>query len=222
MKIACALTLVAGASAFAPAPVAFRASTAVFNGPAKGAGGMFDTRDPDAFEHEDPRKSIKAAPSFEEYLKQRDGAAAAPAAAAPAPAAPAAYAPPAPAAYAPPAPVAAAPAAAAAPVGTPAPTDGSYVYGEFDDQLWSNEAKKAVYEKWDPQQPRSTRNFNPFETFGGNSPDASGIYPGEMRYKDPQRPDVNYAIMQAENAERDARNVTPKFMSCPGAPGCKN
>ena len=39
---------------------------------------MFDTRDPDAFDHEDPRKSIKAAPSFEEYLKQRDGAAAAP------------------------------------------------------------------------------------------------------------------------------------------------
>ena len=33
---------------------------------------MFDTRDPEAFEHEDPRKSIKAAPSFEEYLKQRD------------------------------------------------------------------------------------------------------------------------------------------------------
>ena len=37
----------------------------------KGAGGMFDTRNPDALEHEDPRKSISAAPSFEEYLKQR-------------------------------------------------------------------------------------------------------------------------------------------------------
>ena len=221
MKIACALTLVAGASAFAPAPVAFRASTAVFNGPAKGAGGMFDTRDPDAFEHEDPRKSIKAAPSFEEYLKQRDGAAAAPAAAAPAPvaAAPVAAAP----VYAPPAPVAAAPApvAAAVPVGAPPATSG-FVFGEFDDILWSNDAKKSVYDQWDPQQPRSTRNFNPFETFGGNSPDASGIFPGEPRYKDPIRPDVSYAIMQAENAERDARNVTPKFMSCPGAPGCKN
>ena len=33
---------------------------------------MFDTRDPEAFVHEDPRKSIAAAPSFEEYLKQRD------------------------------------------------------------------------------------------------------------------------------------------------------
>ena len=28
-------------------------------------------------QHEDPRKSISAAPSFEEYLKQRDGGAAA-------------------------------------------------------------------------------------------------------------------------------------------------
>ena len=66
---------------------------------------MADTRDPDALDHEDPRKSISVAPSFEEYLKMRDSgadAAAAPAAAAPAPAAPAAAAP-----------VAAAPAAAA-------------------------------------------------------------------------------------------------------------
>ena len=69
-------------------------STALFSGPTLGAGGMADTRDPDAFVHEDPRKSISAAPSFEEYLKMRDGGgAAAPAAAAPAAAAPAAAAP---------------------------------------------------------------------------------------------------------------------------------
>ena len=54
-------------------------STALFNGPNLGAGGMADTRDPDAFEDEDPRKSISAAPSFEEYLKMRDGGDAAPA-----------------------------------------------------------------------------------------------------------------------------------------------
>jgi hypothetical protein len=41
-------------------------------------------------------------------------------------------------------------------------------------------AKKDVYNKWDPSAARSTRNFNPFETFKGNSPDASGIYPGEV------------------------------------------
>ncbi len=54
---------------------------------------MADTRNPDTIAHEDPRKSISAAPSFEEYLKQRAGegtTAAAPAAAAPAAAAPAA------------------------------------------------------------------------------------------------------------------------------------
>lgn len=32
---------------------------------------MADTRDPETYVDEDPRKSISAAPSFEEYLKQR-------------------------------------------------------------------------------------------------------------------------------------------------------
>ena len=54
---------------------------------------MADTRNPDAMDNEDPRKSISAAPSFEEYLKQRAGGGDAPAAAAPAAAAPAAAAP---------------------------------------------------------------------------------------------------------------------------------
>ena len=58
----------ASASAFAPASQ-FTRSTAIFQH--VGAGGMADTRDPDAYEDEDPRKSISAAPSFEEYLKQR-------------------------------------------------------------------------------------------------------------------------------------------------------
>ena len=88
--------------------------------------------------------------------------------------------------------------------------------------MWDNPSKLDTYAKWDPATPRSTRNFNPFETFGGNSPDASGIYPGEMRYKDPQRPDVNFAIMMAERAEMDERNANPKAGDVPGAPGCKN
>eukprot|EP00980_Cylindrotheca_fusiformis_P029880 scaffold24005_cov196-Cylindrotheca_fusiformis.AAC.3 len=94
-KIFLAAVLVASASAFTPVQQQ-SVSTALFNGPTLGAGGMADTRNPDAVEHEDPRKSISAAPSFEEYLKMRDGggggaapAAPAPAAAAPAPAAPA-------------------------------------------------------------------------------------------------------------------------------------
>ncbi|CAB9497412.1 expressed unknown protein [Seminavis robusta] len=70
-KLIVLAALVASASAFAPAPVAPRA-TALFNEEPKiGAGGMADTRDPDAFVDEDPRKSISEAPSFEEYLKQR-------------------------------------------------------------------------------------------------------------------------------------------------------
>jgi hypothetical protein len=32
---------------------------------------MADTRDPDVYVDEDPRKSISAAPSFEEYMKAR-------------------------------------------------------------------------------------------------------------------------------------------------------
>lgn len=60
------------------------------------------------------------------------------------------------------------------------PTKLNFEYGEYDDKLWDQDSKKDVYNKWDPSQPRSTRNFNPFETFKGNSPDASGIYPGEV------------------------------------------
>eukprot|EP00594_Rhizosolenia_setigera_P006664 CAMPEP_0178952302 /NCGR_PEP_ID=MMETSP0789-20121207/7726_1 /TAXON_ID=3005 /ORGANISM="Rhizosolenia setigera, Strain CCMP 1694" /LENGTH=120 /DNA_ID=CAMNT_0020633311 /DNA_START=34 /DNA_END=392 /DNA_ORIENTATION=+ len=85
-----------------------------------------------------------------------------------------------------------------------------FVYGEYDDKLWDNDAKKVIYEKWDPTAPRSTLNFNPFETFGGNSPDASGIYPGENRYKDPIRGDVSYAAMLAEKEELEERTANPK------------
>mmetsp|Transcript_10193 Transcript_10193/g.14410 ORF Transcript_10193/g.14410 Transcript_10193/m.14410 type:complete len:130 (+) Transcript_10193:63-452(+) len=97
-----------------------------------------------------------------------------------------------------------------------------FEFGEYDDKLWDNDAKKEIYAKWDPSQPRSTKNFNPFETFGGNSPDASGIYPGESRYKDPKRGDVSFAIMMAEKAEKEERDANPKPGDKPGAPGCKN
>lgn len=39
-----------------------------------GSGGMADTRDPEELDHDDPRKSISAAPTFEEYLKMRQTA----------------------------------------------------------------------------------------------------------------------------------------------------
>ena len=105
---------------------------------------------------------------------------------------------------------------------TRVPTKLNFEYGEYDDKLWDNDAKKEIYEKWDPSAPRSTRNFNPFETFKGNSCDASGIYPGEPRYKDPTRGDVSFAIMQAEMKEAEERAANPKAGSEKGCPGCKN
>lgn len=60
------------------------------------------------------------------------------------------------------------------------PTKLNFEYGEYDEKLFDNNAKKDLYTKWDPNSPRSTRNFNPFETYKGNSCDASGIYPGEV------------------------------------------
>ena len=64
------------------------------------------------------------------------------------------------------------------------PTKLNFEYGEYDEKLFDNDAKKDLYNKWDPNSPRSTRNFNPFETYKGNSCDASGIYPGEVSVYD--------------------------------------
>lgn len=94
-------------------------------------------------------------------------------------------------------------------------------YGKYDDQLWDNNAKKDVYNSWDPNSPRSVMNFNPFETFEGNSPDASGKYPGESFYKDPQRGDVSFQIMMDERAEAEERAKSPKPGAVPGCPGCR-
>ena len=91
-------------------------------------------------------------------------------------------------------------AAAVAAPPAPAAADSGLAYGKYDEQLWDITAKQDVYATWDPNSPRSPTNFNPFETFEGNSPDASGFYPGEGRYKDPVRPDVDFASMQAERA----------------------
>jgi len=70
------IALATSASAFAPSAAFSRTSMAIHaegdEAPELGAGGMADTRDPDAKVDEDSRKSISAAPSFEEYLKQRD------------------------------------------------------------------------------------------------------------------------------------------------------
>lgn len=97
-----------------------------------------------------------------------------------------------------------------------------FEYGEYDEKLWDNDAKKDVYGKWDPSQPRTSKNFNPFETFDGNSPDASGKYPGEKWYKDPIRGDVSFTLMMEERKEAEEREKNPKPGDVPGCPGCRN
>ena len=98
--------------------------------------------------------------------------------------------------------------------------------GFFADPFFSidrdNDAKKVMYAKWDPNSPRTVNNFNPFETWDGNSPDCSGFYPGEGRYKDPLRGDVSFQIMMAERAEAEERAANPKAGDKPGCPGCRN
>jgi hypothetical protein len=94
-------------------------------------------------------------------------------------------------------------------------------YGKYDDGLWDNNAKVEIYGVWDPAAPRSEMNFNPFETWDGNSPDASGYFPGEIRYKDPQRGEINFTIMMAERAEAEERAANPKAGSAPGCAGCR-
>ncbi len=93
-------------------------------------------------------------------------------------------------------------------------------YGTYDDKLWDNEAKKEIYNAWDPNSPRSAQNFNPFETNkDGNSCDASGYFPGEGFYKDPIRPDMNFTQMMEERKEMEERNANPKEGDVAGAPG---
>ncbi|GAX27303.1 hypothetical protein FisN_23Lh128 [Fistulifera solaris] len=93
-------------------------------------------------------------------------------------------------------------------------------YGKYDEKLWDMTAKLDVYNAWNPAAPRSPQNFNPFETFEGNSPDASGFYPGEGRYKDPIRPDVNFTTMMEERKILEEIAANPK--AAPGCPGCRN
>ena len=55
----------------------------------------------------------------------------------------------------------------------PKPTSSTALFlemGAYDGKLWDNEAKKTMYESWDPKSPRTVDNFNPFETWDGNSP----------------------------------------------------
>ncbi len=89
------------------------------------------------------------------------------------------------------------------------------------DGIWSFEAKKAVYDAWDPEQPRSYANFNPFERNDeGQQCDPNGCFSGQSKgYKPPNRPDVDWASMQEENKKMDVLKAEAKFQT-KGKPGC--
>jgi len=54
----------------------------------------------------------------------------------------------------------------------------------------------------------------------GNACDCSGYFPGEGKYKDPQRPDVDFAAMMAEKEVMAEIEANKKPGDVPGAPGC--
>jgi len=90
---------------------------------------------------------------------------------------------------------------------------------EFDG-IWSFDAKKWVYDQWDPEKPRTYENFNPFERNDESAMcDTNGCFPGQSRgYKSPMRPDQSWDIMQKERAAMDALKTEAKFNSS-GKPG---
>jgi len=92
--------------------------------------------------------------------------------------------------------------------------------GKYEGKEFGFPEKKDLWESWDPNAPRSETNFNPFErNSDGNAPDASGYFPGEGKYNDPQRPDVDFASMMAEKEEMAKIEANPKAGDVPGAPG---
>jgi len=88
------------------------------------------------------------------------------------------------------------------------------------DNIWGFEAKKAIYDAWDPEKPRDYDNFNPFERNDeGSMADTNGCFPGQSRgYKSPLRPDQSWAIMQEEKVKMEELGKEPKFQS-KGKPG---
>ena len=91
------------------------------------------------------------------------------------------------------------------------------------DNIWGFDAQKSVFDSWDPEKARDYENFNPFErNTDGNACDASGYFPGEGKYSDPQRPDVDFAAMMAEKTAMAEIEANPKAGDVPGAPGRLN
>merc|ERR1719224_400209 len=86
--------------------------------------------------------------------------------------------------------------------------------------IWGFDAKKAIFDQWNPDAPRDYNNFNPFERNDeGSMADTNGCFPGQSRgYMSPLRPDQSWAIMQEEKVKMDELEADPKF-SIKGKPG---
>ena len=87
--------------------------------------------------------------------------------------------------------------------------------------VWSFDAKKWVYDQWDPEKPRTYDNFNPFERNDESAMcDTNGCFPGQDGgYKPPNRPDVSWAIQQEHAKRMDELKAEDKF-NLKGKPGC--
>merc|ERR1712216_1116735 len=103
---------------------------------------------------------------------------------------------------------------------TPQMSGSPFGNGEPYDNIWGIEWKTACFNAWDPEQPRTYTNFNPFERNDESAMcDTSGCFPGQSRgYRSPLRPDQSWEIMQAERAAMDELKKDPKF-SLTGKPG---
>jgi len=113
------------------------------------------------------------------------------------------------------------PAAPAAPAqaAPAAPVSGAFDIGDYGG-VWGFDAKKAMFNQWDPEKPRSYTNFNPFERNDeGSMCDTNGCFPGQSKgYKPPNRPDQSWDIMQEERVKMDELKKDPKF-HVTGKPG---
>eukprot|EP00639_Heterosigma_akashiwo_P001701 CAMPEP_0194576512 /NCGR_PEP_ID=MMETSP0292-20121207/11612_1 /TAXON_ID=39354 /ORGANISM="Heterosigma akashiwo, Strain CCMP2393" /LENGTH=104 /DNA_ID=CAMNT_0039428605 /DNA_START=58 /DNA_END=369 /DNA_ORIENTATION=+ len=77
----------------------------------------------------------------------------------------------------------------------------SALNSRFDNQEWGVPQMLEIFNEWNPDSPRGPDNFNPFERDAvGNQCDPNGFFPGDTTYRDPIRPDMNFARMQEENA----------------------
>ena len=99
-------------------------------------------------------------------------------------------------------------------------SNGATMMSKYNGCVWGLPEKTDIFMMWNPGMPRTYENFNPFERNDeGQMCDTNGCFPGTDRgYTIPERPDVSWAIQQANDAKMDQLKMDPKF-SLSGQPG---